>query len=80
MDQFWVLSNQCSIAFNPNSCALLVYKLVTPNVTSFEFFVKFLLHFLRTSIYYQIILDKRGLKRISTRSVRRLVEICDILL
>ena len=40
------LSNQYSIAFNPNSCGMLVYKLVTSKDTSFEFVVKLPLHFL----------------------------------
>ena len=43
------LSNQYSIAFNPNLCGILIYKLVTSKDTKFKFFVKFLLHFLRKS-------------------------------
>ena len=43
------LSNQYTIAFNPNLCGILIYKLVTSKDTKFEFFVKFLLHFLRKS-------------------------------
>ena len=46
------LSNQYSIAFYPNSCGILANKLVTSKNTSFEFFVKFLLHFLRKSKLY----------------------------
>ena len=70
------LSNQYSIAFNPNSCRILVFKMVTSNVTSFEFFVKFLSHFLRkskSSFTKLLILNKRGLKRISAKSIRRLL-------
>ena len=62
------LSNQYSIAINPNSCDKLAYKLVTLKDTSFEFFVKFFLHFwrkLKSSFTKLLILDKRGLRRIS---------------
>ena len=67
--KFEYLFNQYSIAFNPNSCSILVYKLITSKLTSLEFFCEVSLAFFEKEKIIFCITFNFGQKRLEENNV-----------